>query len=91
MGKRDEEYLFNGLVQLDETFFGGPNGKQGRGTYKSPAFVSVSTEITQNGDIIPMFGKIQITSKTNKETVRLFMKDFIEKGSTVVTDCFSIY
>jgi transposase-like protein len=91
MGKRDEDYLLSGIVQLDETFFGGPNGKQGRGTYKSPAFVGVSTEITQDGEIIPMFGKIQITSKTNNETARQFMADFIEKSSTVVTDCFSIY
>jgi hypothetical protein len=25
MGKRDEDYLLSGIVQLDETFFGGPN------------------------------------------------------------------
>jgi len=39
MSDRDQMYQLSGLVQLDDAFFGGPNGFQGRGTEKKPSML----------------------------------------------------
>jgi transposase-like protein len=64
MSERDSMYQLSGLVQLDEAFFGGPDGKQGRGTDKMAACVAVST----SADGKPQHAKIEVTEYVNKET-----------------------
>lgn len=91
MGKRDENYSLDGIVQLDEAYFGGPKGKQGRGTEKTVAFVAVSTVISDKQAVIPMFAKIRISDKLSKETATDFVTEAITPGSMIVTDYFKIY
>ena len=44
MGKRNEDHALNGIVELDDAFFGGSSqgGKRGRGTDKTAVLVSIS-------------------------------------------------
>ena len=91
MGKRDSNYNLEGIVQLDEAYFGAPKGKQGRGTEKTVSFVAVSTAVSDKQAVIPLFAKIKITEKLSLETATDFVTKSIEPGSKLVTDCFRIY
>lgn len=92
MARQDQQYLLDGLIQLDEAYFGGPNGKQGRGTEKAVAFVAVSTAISEdNQAIIPLFAKIKLSDKLSMQTVKDFVVGAIEPGSKITTDYFGIY
>jgi len=91
MGKRDKNYFLDGIIQLDEAYFGGPKGKQGRGTEKTVAFVAVSTVISDKKALIPLFAKIRISDKLSTETATSFVTDAINPGSKIVTDYFGIY
>jgi transposase-like protein len=97
MSERDKRYMLEGIIQLDEAYFGGPNGKQGRGTGKAPAFVAVSTAIPDNTDkphehaTIPLFAKIKVTDKLSMDIVKDFVNEAIVTGSKIVTDYFGIY
>lgn len=87
MSHRDEKYQLSGLIQLDEAFFGGPNGKQGRGTEKATAYVAVSTG--ENGK--PLFAKALVVNRINKETALKFATTYLLSGCTVTTDGLNIY
>jgi len=91
MSERDKKYLLDGVIQLDEAYFGGPNGKQGRGTGKAPAFVAVSTVTSDESAVIPLFAKIKILDKLSAKIVKEFVDEAIEPCSKIVTDCFGIY
>jgi len=46
MGNRDEKYLLDGIVEFDDSYFGGTHqgGKRGRGTDKSKVLMAVSKD-----------------------------------------------
>ena len=87
MSERDKKYQLSGLVQLDEAFFGGPNGNRGRGTDKASAFVAVATA----DDGKPLYAKIEVTEHVNKETALDFATRTVSKGSTITTDGLNVY
>jgi transposase-like protein len=87
MSERDKMYQLSGLVQLDEAFFGGPDGKQGRGTGKMAAYVAVST--TEEGK--PLYAKIEVTEQVNKETALDFVTRTVSPGSIITTDGLNVY
>lgn len=87
MSERDQMYQLSGLIQLDEAFFGGPGGKQGRGTDKLAAYVAVST--TDEGK--PLYAKIEVTERVNKETALDFVTRTVSPGSTITTDGLNVY
>lgn len=88
MAHRDSQYRLNGVVELDEAYFGAPDpGKSGRGTGRVKALVAVS--VTPNGK--PRFTKIQKVSRLDARRVKRFAADWIELGSTVHTDGLNIY
>ena len=43
MGQRDERHQLNGIIEFDDTYFGGPTvgKKRGRGTEKAKVFAAV--------------------------------------------------
>jgi hypothetical protein len=47
---RDAEYQLAGIVEVDDTYFGGPKsgGKRGRGTEKTQVIVAVSLDLFGN-------------------------------------------
>lgn len=87
MKLRDAHYVLNGFIRLDEGFFGGPDGKQGRGTEKTPAFVAVSVDNKGR----PLFVKIGITTNVNQSAVDEFVYQFVTPGSYITTDGLNVY
>ena len=53
MGERDKDYVFSGIIELDDAYFGAPksNGKRGRGIDKTSALAAVS--LTDEGHPLP--------------------------------------
>lgn len=89
MGERDAIYTLDGIVEIDEAFFGAPTegGKRGRGTEKTAVMVSVS--LTDEGK--PKFAKMEVVDSVDGETAATFAENNIEKGSEVRTDGLNIY
>jgi len=89
MGSRDAEYYLEGIVEMDDVFFGAPteNSKRGRGTDKTPALIALSLD--EEGH--PEYVKIQIIDTVNGATVTDTAKSTIQPGSTVRTDGLSSY
>jgi len=94
MGERDGNYQLNGIVEMDEAFFGAPTegGKRGRGTGKTAVFVSVS--LTEDGK--PGFAKMRVVETNDgeavdSETAVKFADESVAKGSEIRTDELNIY
>lgn len=87
MSAREHQYQLSGIIRLDDAFFGGPDGLQGRGTDKTPVYVAVSTD--DEGK--PQFAKMKTVDAITKETAKEFVTQAVEKGSIVTTDGYSVY
>jgi len=94
MGERDKDYKLDGIVEIDEAFFGSPTegGKRGRGTDKTAVFVSIS--LTKDGN--PEFAKMKVVEVEEGESVDgktalSFANESIVKGSEIRTDGLNIY
>ena len=64
---RDATYKLAGIVELDDSYFGGPNegGKLGRGTDKSRVIVGLSL----NSDGQPEYIKIEVVDDVKSATI----------------------
>ena len=87
MSNRENRYQLSGLIQLDDAFFGGVDGLQGRGTDKTPVYVAVST--TNGGK--PLYLKMKAVEIINKDTALEFATQVISKGCTITTDGYTVY
>jgi transposase-like protein len=89
MGNRDEKYMLEGIVEMDEGFFGGTaeGSKRGRGTEKTAVLVSVP--LTEWGK--PKFARMKIMESVDGETVKIFAKEHVKPGSEIKTDGLNIY
>jgi len=89
MSNRNDQYLLDGIVEMDEAFFGGTRegSKRGRGTDKTAVMVSVS--LTSDGK--PKFAQMQVVEAVNKETVNEFAKSAVATGSEIHTDGLAVY
>ena len=87
MTDRDQNYKLLGFVQLDDAFFGGPDGLQGRGTEKTPVYVAVSAD--EKGK--PQFAKMKVVDVINNDTAKKFVTNAIETGCSVTTDGYTVY
>lgn len=89
MGKRDARYLLESIVELDDTYFGGPKsgGKRGRGTSKSKVLAALS----KDEDGKPKYLKMVVLPNLKGKTVGTFAKSAIAENSTVETDAYSSY
>jgi hypothetical protein len=66
MGDRDGAYMLGGIVELDDSYFGGPKkgGKRGRGTEKAPVLVGISLD--KEGK--PGYAKMEMVEDVKSET-----------------------
>ena len=89
MGERDSLYTLNGVVEMDDTYFGAPTegGKRGRGTKKTKVVVGISL----NNQGHPLFAKMQVVEDLKGETLLDFAKTCIDRGATLVSDGLSSY
>lgn len=89
MGSRDEKYMLDGSVEMDEGFFGGTaeGSKRGRGTEKTAVLVSVS--LSEWGK--PKFARMKILESVDGKAVKAFSKERVKTGSEIKTDGLNIY
>jgi transposase-like protein len=89
MGDRDACYKLAGLVELDETYFGGPKkgNKRGRGTEKTQVLVAVSRQ--EDGK--PEYVKMAVTEDIKSESLVRFAEGNITAGSTISSDAYRSY
>jgi transposase-like protein len=88
MGYRDDEYKLDGIVELDETYFGAPDkGRRGRGTRRVKAIVALG--LTADGK--PRFVKMRTAKRLDARSVKSFARAEIVPGTTTRTDGLNIY
>ncbi len=77
-----------GIVEVDETYLGGPEpGIRGRGA-RGKVMVEVAVE--QDGWALGRC-RLQVIPDVDGPTLRVFMLDHVEPGSTVITDGLASY
>lgn len=89
MGQRDSQHLLEGMVEFDDTYFGGPTveQKRGHGTEKSKGFIVLSLDKNKN----PKFVKTAVTGNLEKESVKKFAMESIKTGSAIISDGYRSY
>jgi transposase-like protein len=89
MADRDSLYQLAGIVELDETYIGGPGegGKRGRGTDKT--LVQAALSLDTRGH--PEYVKMKKMDNLKQETIVEFVEGNIREGSVINTDGYSSY
>jgi len=89
MGQRDERHQLNGIIEFDDTYFGGPTvgKKRGRGTEKAKVFAAVSLDERGN----PRYIKMQVTQNIKRASVKKFAQTAFAQGSTIRSDGYRSY
>ena len=88
MEMRDEHYVLGGIVEFDDSYFGGKiKGEEGRGAGNQPVFVAVS----KNEKGHPVYMRMQVTKNVQSASVENFVRERIAYGSVVQTDGFNAY
>jgi transposase-like protein len=89
MGDRDAKYYLDGIVEMDDAFFGATEegSKRGRGTEKTPAIISLSL----NEEGCPGFLKVQQVDHVDGATIADVAQETIAPGATIRTDGLSAY
>jgi len=89
MGNRDARYLLEGIVEFDDSYFGGPGtgGKRGRGTSKAKVLAALSKD--EEGK--PQHLKMRVVPNLKGPTVGKFARAAIAEGSTIETDAMRSY
>jgi hypothetical protein len=88
MSDRDGKCTLDGIVEMDEGFFGGPaeGGKRGRGTEKTAVLVSLS--LIEWGK--PKFARMEVLEAVDGRAIKAFAKDRVKPGSEIRTDGLNI-
>lgn len=89
MDTREKSYLLGGIVEVDETYVGGPgeHPKRGRGTHKTPALVALSLR----PDGKPGYLRMKVVEDVKRETIATFLKEPVEQEAILVNDGFRAY
>jgi transposase-like protein len=90
MASRDSNYQLSGLIEMDDTYFGGKNasGKRGRGA-ENKTTVVVGVQLTENDK--PQYASMITVESLSEEQVTTAVKERVEKGSTIKSDAYSTY
>jgi transposase-like protein len=89
MRTRNERYMLEGLVEVDETYVGGTEkGRIGRGVDKKVP-VAVALEVTPAGK--PRRLAMGLVKNVSATCLGAFVKKAVKKGSTLRTDGWSAY
>jgi transposase-like protein len=89
MGDRDAKYYLEGIVEMDDAFFGSPDegGKRGRGTEKTPAIVALSLD--EEGH--PRHLKVEMVESVNGANILEVTKGAVAPGAKIRTDGLKAY
>jgi transposase len=81
---KDAEELFNGEIELDETYFGGRRkGRRGRGAYNK---VPVFGILERDGTV-----RVEVVKDVTAESILSMTIKIVRRGSIVYTDKFRSY
>lgn len=89
MRDRDSTYKLAGIVEMDDSFFGGPKeggDKRGRGSSKTTVIVEAST----NGGGVG-YAKMTVVDHVDSATVEALVRADMRENQTVKTDGFPAY
>jgi len=89
MKQRDGNYLLNGIIEVDDAFFGSPSegGKRGRGTDKTPVVVALSLD--EKGR--PQYLRAELIDAVDGDSLTEFADRNIAKGSKIRSDGLRSY
>jgi transposase-like protein len=89
MGDRDAKYYLDGIVEMDDAFFGAPDegGKRGRGTSKTPAIIALS--LNEEGQ--PEHVRIEVVDNVDGVSIVEMAQETINSGAAIRTDGLSTY
>ena len=89
MGQRDKKYQLSGIIEFDDSYFGGPTvgQKRGRGTEKAKVFVALSLDELGN----PRHLKMMVTPNIKQVSVKKFAQSAFTKGGTIRSDGYRSY
>jgi len=89
MERRDSSYQLGGIVELDDSFFGGPTSgnKRGRGTEKSKVLVGLSLDDQGR----PLHLKMETIDDLKSETIFDFAERNLELGASITSDLYQSY
>jgi transposase-like protein len=90
MSERDESYVLQGRVQIDDAYFGGerPGGKAGRGSENK---VPIVAAISLNGNGHPIHAKISPVSGFTSGALAVWARQHLSSSCSVLSDglaCF---
>jgi transposase-like protein len=90
MASRDSNYQLSGLIEMDDTYFGGKNasGKRGRGA-DNKTTVIVGVQLTE--DDTPQYASMITVEDLSEEQVTEAIKERVKSGSTIKSDAYSSY
>lgn len=89
MSDRDQRYKLSGLVEIDDSYFGGKNkeGKRGRGAAgKTPVVVAVE----DRGDHA-RFADMQVVPDMSKESLQKHIQEKVQPEAVIKTDGWKSY
>ena len=88
MKERDGHYQLAGLIEIDDSFFGGPDegGKRGRGTDKTTVLIEVATH-----DEAMSFARMEVVDGVYKEEIKRVVKKDIKGNQIVRSDGYASY
>ena len=88
MMDRDRPYELKGVIEIDDSFFGGGAGgdKRGRGTQKTPVIIEAST----NKDAVG-FARMRVVKTMDKKTIQKVVTQDVAPNQTIKTDGWRAY
>lgn len=89
MAVRNGRYKLDGLVELDESFFGAPKegGYRGRGTVKKKVLVGLA--LTNDGK--PRHIRLRVLPRIDRAHLEPAIREMVEAGATIKTDGLRSY
>ncbi len=89
MGQRDETHQLSGIIEFNDSYFGGPTAgqKRGRGTEKAKVFVALSL----NSSGSPLYLKMKVTNNIKQASVKKFAQSAFAASCTIRSDGFRSY
>jgi len=92
MQTRDEQYQLRGIVETDESYYGGRrrggkvDGKTGRGSGQTPVLIT-----SENKQGKPGYAHMRVLQSIGAESISQAVSKSIRKGSTIKSDGFQSY
>jgi transposase-like protein len=84
MSDRDQAYQLHGIIEMDDSFFGGD--KRGRGTSKTPVIIEASTNDGAVG-----FARIRVVAHVDKAAIGEIVTKDVRPGQTIKTGGWRAY